>query len=203
MSVLLVAGLVAGPSAASAQGRVEPAPGVFLVAAPRIDSGPFHQSVVLLLAHGEEGTLGLIVNRPTDISLSEALPGLGEGEVSPPLFFGGPVGIEGLLVLFRSETPPPGAERVMGDVYYSGESGVLEQLLDDDEASEGLRLFVGHSGWAPGQLEGELLRGAWHVVPADAFTLFRTEPEWMWEHLTGGGRTIARALGVGDGPAGE
>ena len=63
-------------------------------------------------------------------------------------------------------------------------------FLKGELPSDELRLFVGHSGWGPGQLAGELERKAWDVVPADLFTLFRTEPQWMWETLTEG-RTIA------------
>jgi putative transcriptional regulator len=185
--------LVVLAASAGARERTRPARGVFLVANERIDDGPFERAVVLLLAHGEEGTLGLIVNRPTDIPLSEALPDLAEGGVSHDLYLGGPVAVDGLLVLFRSEEPPSGAPHVMGDVHYSGERDVLEQLLSEGKGPAELRLFLGHSGWAPGQLDDELLRGAWNVVPADALTVFRVEPHLMWEHLRGEGRSVARA----------
>lgn len=177
--------------------------GAFLVSGGAIDKGPFHQSVVLLLAHGDDGTLGLVVNRRTDVRLSDVLPGIDLGETSPPLFFGGPVGLEGLVVLFRSETPPAGAEEVLDGLYYSGERRVLDEVLKKEKPGDELRLFIGHSGWAPGQLDAELANGAWDVQPADIFTLFRTAPEWLWEHLTEGGRTIAldrRPPGLRDQP---
>jgi putative transcriptional regulator len=79
----------------------------------------------------------------------------------------------------------------MEGVYYSGEREVLEELMAEGKRSDELRLFIGHSGWAPGQLEAELLQGTWDVVSADVFTLFRTEPEQMWEYLRGNGRMIA------------
>lgn len=185
--------LVALAPGASAQAPVEAARGTFLVSRG-IDAGPFAESVVLLLKHDDEGTLGLIVNRPTGVPLSEALPDLEVGETPPVLYFGGPVGLEGLLVLFRSPSPPPEAEEVLDGVYFSGEREVLEGLLGGDLPGEELRLFVGHAGWAAGQLAGELRRGAWDVLPADLFTLFRTEPGWLWETLTRG-RSVARGRG--------
>jgi putative transcriptional regulator len=191
LAAVLLLALVTGTSA---QDHGQPAPGAFLVS-KGIDRGPFHQSVVLLLKHGEKGTLGVIVNRPTDVLLSEAIPDLDPGDVPRPLYFGGPVGLEGLLVLFRnrSQAPPAGAEEVLEGVYYSGQREVLEGLLKGHLSSDEMRLFVGHSGWGPGQLAGELRRRSWDVMPASPFTLFRTDPLWMWETLTEG-RTIARRL---------
>jgi putative transcriptional regulator len=193
MRLLVAALLVVLATNASAQERVEPARGVFLVAKPEIDSGSFYRSVVLLLVHGEEGTVGVIVNRPTGVLLSEAIPDLVEDDTSHPLYFGGPVGLEGLLVLFRSDAPSDGSEAVMEDLYFSGDREVLEELLKQGKPDDELRLFIGHSGWARGQLDAEISRGAWEVQRADAFTVFRTEPEWMWELLSGSGRMIARS----------
>ena len=192
MRPLVTACLLALAATASAQSSVEPARGAFLVS-KGIDAGPFEQSVVLLLKHGSDGTLGLIVNRPTDVLLSEAIPELDVGDRPIELYFGGPVGLEGLLVLFRTKSPPPGAEEVLESVFYSGERDVLEALLSGEQAADEVRLYVGHAGWAPGQLAGELRRDSWDVVPGDLFTLFRTEPLWMWETLTEG-RTLARLL---------
>jgi putative transcriptional regulator len=178
---------------ASAQEPLEPAKGVFLVARPMIEAGPFFQSVVLLLSHGEEGTLGVILNRATRVSLSEALPDLDLDAPSHTLYFGGPVALEGLLVLFRSVVPPENAQAVMEDVHFSGDPNVLEKLVKEDLQSDELRIFIGHSGWAPGQLDAELLRGVWDVMRADAFTVFQTEPELLWRYLTMSDRTYARA----------
>ena len=193
--------LVALASGAAAQGLTEPAAGTFLVS-KGIDGGPFHQSVVLLLKHGEDGSLGLIVNRPTGVRLAEALPELDVGETPHALYFGGPVALDGLLVLWRTRTPPPGVEEVLDGVCFSGDREVLEGLLKGELPGKDVRLFVGHAGWGAGQLAGELRRKSWDVVPADLFTLFQTEPEWMWETLTEG-RTVAlldqlgpRILGV-------
>lgn len=171
---------------------VSPEPGVLLVSKNEIEGGPFYQSVVLLLAHSDEGTLGLIVNQTTDVPLSDALPELGRGS-SHTLYFGGPVGLSGLLYLFRSDKSVDDADRVMGDVYYSGERALLEELIESEKGSDELRLFLGHSGWAPGQLDAELVRGSWDVVRADALTVFTKDPKSMWSELSRDGRVIARS----------
>ena len=182
-------------SSARGQKKVAPAKGVFLVAKSEIEGGPFYQSVVLLIAHGDEGTLGLIVNRTTDIPLSEALPELGRA-TSHELYFGGPVALSGLLFLFRSAEQPEHvdeADHVMEDVYYSGDRVLLEELMKVDKNRDELHLFIGHSGWAPGQLDAELVRGSWDVVRADAFTVFGKDPATMWDELSKDNRVIARS----------
>lgn len=171
---------------------VAPAPGVFLVAKPSIDGGPFWHSVVLLLSHGDEGTLGLIVNRATEIPLSKVLSDLDSKETGDPsLNFGGPVALDGLLFLFESSDPPEDATSVMGGVYFSGKRELLEKLLKQKNARERLKVYLGHSGWAPGQLQGEITRGSWDLVPADAFTVFQKSPEAIWPELARSGVTVA------------
>ena len=171
---------------------VAPAPGVFLVAKPSIDGGPFRQSVVLLLAHGERGTLGVIVNRATEIPLSTVLSDLDADESGDPaLNFGGPVALDGLMFLFKSDDPPEDVKSVMSDVYYSGDRKLLEELLKKKDGRDRLKLYLGHAGWSPGQLQGEILRGSWTLVRADAFTVFQKSPEAIWPELARIGVTVA------------
>ena len=171
---------------------VAPAAGVFLVAKPSIDGGPFWHSVVLLLAHDEQGTLGIIVNRATEIPLSKVLSELdADATGDPALNFGGPVALDGLVFLFKSEEPPEDARSVMGDVYYSGDRKLLEKLLKKREGRDHLKVYLGHAGWSPGQLQGEILRGSWTLVPADAFTVFQKSPEAIWPELARIGVTVA------------
>lgn len=159
-----------------------PEKGLFLVATPEMQDPRFRRSVVLLLEHGEEGTLGLIVNKVTEISLSQVLPDL---EDSRPLFFGGPVRLDGILFLTRNAKVPERAEQVMKDVYYSGDRSLLEELLSQDRGSAELRVFLGNSGWSPGQLAAEIREGAWKLVPADSRTLFEEALDDLWPDLIG------------------
>ena len=193
MRIFVAASLALVLGAPSASQKVPLAKGIFLVAKPSIASGPFYKSVVLLLSHGDEGTLGLIVNRATGIPLSEALPDLDASSATHALHFGGPVALEGLIFLFRSDEPPEGVDGVMGNVYFSGDPEVLEALVEQQRGPEELRLYLGHSGWAPGQLNNELRRGDWEVVRAGALTVFRKKTETMWDELAKSQRVIARS----------
>ena len=158
--------------------------GVFLVAHPDMLDPRFQQTVILLLSHGKRGTLGLIINRPTRIQLSQALPNLEiPNKARHLLFFGGPVGINSLLFLVRSIAPPEQAAQVMADVYYSGDRNTLERLLTHQKDPDALRLYAGHAGWGPGQLAAEIAQGDWLVAQGDAKTVFGKQPERLWPDL--------------------
>ncbi|MDA2930721.1 YqgE/AlgH family protein [Acidobacteria bacterium AH-259-O06] len=163
---------------------VVPEKGIFLVASPGMEDPRFRRTVILLLAHGQGGTMGLIINRATDIPLSHMLPELKTpGKDSHMLFFGGPVALNGLIFLTRSVKPPKGASHVMGDVYFSGDRKVLEKLLQGNKRTNELRLYLGHSGWAPGQLTSEIAHGGWQLVRADAHTVFEKDLDSIWRDL--------------------
>ncbi len=192
LSVLVLSGVLGGVEPAFSleglnlfQQRLIPEKGVFLVASPDMTDPRFHHSVVLLLTHGEDGTLGLIINRASQIPLSEILPDLeSPGVKSHLLLFGGPVGLNELLFLIRSDTPPERATQVMEDVYFSGDRALLEEFLDQNQDSRDLRVYVGRAGWAPGQLENEIARGGWGLVRGDSYRVFEEDLDDLWRDLS-------------------
>lgn len=195
-AILLSTALVLGAGAEQSRPRPEPSPakGVFLVAKPDINGGPFLESVVLILEHSDGGTLGVIINRATEIPLAEAMPELNAAQDKElSLFFGGPVGLDGLLFVFKAAQPQEGAEEVLESVYFSGDIEILEEQLAAPRAVETLRLYLGHAGWAPGQLEEEIARGSWKLVRANVRTVFDSEPEEIWKDLYHGERRTLTA----------
>lgn len=161
-----------------------PEKGIFLVAKPGMVDPRFQRSVVLVLAHSDKGTLGLIINRPTDVPLSRVLPDLQTPDAERhALFFGGPVGMDMLIFLVRSGAPPEHARHVMTDVYFSVDRDTLEQLLTKHKAGSELRLYIGHSGWGPGQLAAEIARGDWLLARADSATVFEKDLQTIWPQL--------------------
>jgi putative transcriptional regulator len=168
----------------------EPAIGRFLIAKPQV-TGFFAETVVLLVDHGEHGSLGLIVNRPTPHSLAELLPAIEEARGhEEPAYWGGPVEPGGVLLLIRASAAPAGSAHVVADVHVSGSREALVALLAKPPAGAELRAYAGYAGWAPGQLAGELARGDWLVAPADAKSIFTRDPVGLWKKLFEAHRSI-------------
>jgi putative transcriptional regulator len=172
-------------SALSAQAQQEFSPmsvekGVLLVASPSLGDPNFHQTVLLIIEHGRGGTVGLILNRPTNVLLSEALPDFTVlKQTSHRLFAGGPVGQTQLVLLFRLTQLLPDTRQIIAGVYV-GTPRVLERIMTQPKPTETFRAFAGFAGWAPGQLEHEMLEGAWGILPSDAFSIFDKDPVTLW-----------------------
>jgi putative transcriptional regulator len=155
--------------------------GIFLVAAPSLRDPNFRQSVVLLCEHGPEGALGVVVNRPTAMSISEALPQVPILEGSAHvLYAGGPVQTNQVMLLFRSEEFPENSHHVFDGVCLGGDMGMVERILTGPGTKESFRAYLGYSGWGPGQLENEMKTGSWITLPADPSLVFETDPARMW-----------------------
>lgn len=156
--------------------------GVLLVASPTLDDPNFRQAVVLVVEHGSEGTLGLVLNRPTNALLSEALPELAVLKgTTYRLFAGGPVDPTRLLLLIRVKEPPADARSVFDGVYVGGTPKVLERIITQGKPTETFRAFAGSAGWAPGQLKYEMLHGAWATLPPDSINIFDKDPATLWQ----------------------
>ena len=162
----------------------EPDRGMFLVARRTLHGPHFGQTIVYLVEHGEDGTLGLIVNRPGDISLSEAIPDIEDKQAAAHvLYYGGPVGLPMILMLARNESATEGMEHVANGVYISSDRLVLDEMLAAQKPRSEVRFYLGYSGWAAGQLDAELERGSWHVVAADTDAIFSDKTDLLWDRL--------------------
>jgi putative transcriptional regulator len=154
--------------------------GVFLVASPSLNDPNFRQTVVLVVEHGAQGTLGLILDRTTNMLLSEALPNVPALKgTTHKLFVGGPVQPSVLLLLSRLKAPQPEMRSVFDSVYLGGTPDVLQQILAEAGPSARFRAFAGYAGWGPGQLGFEMLQGAWAVLPPEG-NLFDRDPASLW-----------------------
>ena len=146
--------------------------GQLLVAAPILSDPNFHRTVVLVAEHGEDGAMGLVLNRPTATSVGDAVPELspiaGEEE---PVYVGGPVSAGSVLAVAELDDPEDASELLFGAVGFVQEPDVPVQRG---------RVFLGYAGWSAGQLESELEEESWLVLPAEADDLFSDDPEGLW-----------------------
>lgn len=155
--------------------------GALLVASPSLNDPNFHHTVLLLIKHGSEGTLGLVLNRSTNVRLSQVLPNLTAlNGTDHRLFAGGPVEPTRLLLLFRLKDPPADARPVIDGLYVGSTLALLERVLTEAKPNEMFRAFAGYAGWAPGQLEFEMLQGSWGVLPLDGVDIFGKDPASLW-----------------------
>ena len=176
---LLALSLLAAPAWGAEMLR----PAIFLVAAPDLLDPNFAQTVVLVVFPKDAGPVGVILNRPVPLTLKEAFPDeprlKGRGD---QLYFGGPVRINALMFLFRRTDVPQSAFPVIDDLFLSADGGLLDDMLARSEGQV-QRFFLGYSGWAVQQLEFEIARGGWYVIPADLDTILNGDPKTLWRNL--------------------
>lgn len=167
----------------SAQDSLQPAQGVLLVAGNRIQDPRFMESVILLLSAGPGGSMGLILNKPTATTVSSLFGGIGSISRGAPLFYGGPVGGHELLMLRRADRAPADWAAVVDRVFVTNSRMAMMDTLMTARIAEDVRVFAGYAGWAAGQLEREIGRGDWYLLPADAALIFRRDMTKLWLEL--------------------
>ena len=165
-------------------GRV-PASGRLLIASPLLNEPTFARSVVYVLEHDGGGTVGVVLNRPSQTPVGEVLPDWRHAVSEPSVVFsGGPVMPDGALCLAeltgRHSENGPGVRRIA--------AGLATVDLDGDIAlitgmTTRLRVFAGHAGWAPGQLADEMEAGSWYVVDGRADDAFSGDPRRLWSRV--------------------
>ncbi|GAC1375594.1 MAG: YqgE/AlgH family protein [Actinomycetota bacterium] len=154
--------------------------GSLLLAAGQLFDPNFRRTVVLIAEHGDEGAVGLVLNRPADVLVKEAAPTL-SGLVTPgaALFLGGPVQKEAVIVLAEFDLDAlaslPGRP-VIGTIAFAPPD--LDPI--NLQGIRRARVFAGYAGWGPGQLEGELGESAWIIEPARPEDVFTDHPERLW-----------------------
>ncbi|MFB6817809.1 YqgE/AlgH family protein [Streptomyces sp. NPDC056347] len=154
--------------------------GRLLVATPALADPNFDRAVVLLLDHDEEGSLGVVLNRPTPVGVRDILmPWAGLAGEPDVVFQGGPVSLDSALgvAVIPGDEGPLGWRRVYGAIGLVDLEAPPELLA---AALGSLRIFAGYAGWGPGQLEAELAEGAWYVVESEPGDVSSPRPERLW-----------------------
>lgn len=183
MTRALLAVLLLALAALAPAQQGNPPNSLFLIAKPSLVDPNFARTVVLVTQAEDASTVGVILNRPTQLRLQQLLSREFQTEnYRDPIYWGGPVMRQAIIAVFRSDgVPKAPAFHVMKDVYLTMHPDNIEKLLADPSAR--YRLYAGFSGWAPRQLESEFMRDGWYVLPADEATVFRGGTEGLWEEL--------------------
>src|SRR3954449_2658547 len=156
--------------------------GRLLIASPSIHDPNFRRAVVYMTEHGETGAMGLVLNHPAETTVGEAVPDLSWLVAEDSLVHvGGPVGPQSVVVLAEFGDPALSALLVDEDI------GLVPAEIEDRDALAGTlrraRVFAGHAGWGPGQLEAEMEEESWIVEPAVREDVFTEDPEDLWSRV--------------------
>ena len=154
--------------------------GSLLIASPALADPNFARSVVLITEHGPDGAMGVVLNRPSEVEVGDVAPELGEIAEGEPVFIGGPVQPQALVVLAEFNRVEAAAWVVVDEI------GFVAAETEYSELSELVRrgrVYAGYSGWGAGQLEGELEQEAWIVERPRQAELFAADPETLWRDV--------------------
>lgn len=161
--------------------------GHFLIAGSRLRDPNFFKTAVLVVEHGPDGAMGLVVNRPSSVTVAHALTGHLELPKNTDLVYvGGPVEPAALFVIHDSPDLDPEEAPVVPGIYMGSSARVFEDIVggcDDPKRALKYRVYCGCAGWGPGQLDGELERGDWLTLPADPEYVFHENPYSVWDEL--------------------
>jgi putative transcriptional regulator len=177
--------------------------GQLLIAGPTLQDPNFQRTVVLVVEHSDEGALGLVLNRPSQTTVGEAIDELQPLlDTEEPLFIGGPVQQSSLIVLAEFEDADRAAVIAFGDIGVLGAGDVDEADGHVRPRTRRGRAFAGHAGWGPGQLDAELERGDWILEPAQREDAFSLDADGLWQTvLTRKGGSYALVARMPDDPS--
>lgn len=159
--------------------------GKFLVAGDHLRDPNFFKSVVLVIEHARDGAMGIVVNRPSSLSVANALAGHLEVDDDDMVLVGGPVEPADLFLLHRNPQVAQqfdGPPEILPDLFITNTAEQFEAILLGENPSAS-RVFSGYAGWGPTQLEQELARGDWLIANGSAEHIFKTCPYELWDDL--------------------
>jgi len=158
---------------------MEPCVGRVLISEPFLMDSYFKRTVILLGEHGEDGTVGFILNKPTDLTLNDALEDFPPFDA--PLYFGGPVQTDTIHFLHTLGKKLEGSKEIMPGIYWGGSLETLKLLIETHQVSKDeIRFFAGYSGWEPQQLDDEMKGRTWLVSSGKKDFAFSHNPDELW-----------------------
>jgi putative transcriptional regulator len=161
--------------------KITPSKGKLLIAEPSIlNDKSFNRSIIYLTEHNNEGTIGFIMNKPTEFTLGDLIPEIINDFV---IYNGGPVEQENLYFIHKLPDLIPGSIQIANNIYWGGNFDILATLLKENAIkSDDIRFFLGYSGWSSEQLNTELSESSWIVIENTFANLFAIETDEFWKN---------------------
>lgn len=160
---------------------LQPAKGRILISEPFMGDYYFGRAVVLLAEHNEEGSFGLIMNKPAESSFNKIVQDFPPFEA--PVYLGGPVATDSLFFIHTAGNDIPESSEILPGLYWGGDMEVVREMIILGQLQPSkIRFYVGYSGWEANQLEGELKRNSWLVSRETAGSLMKTKHSEMWQN---------------------
>lgn len=154
--------------------------GNLLVANRDMQDPTFGNTVILILNRDDQGTFGVILNRKSNVPVSEVMPDIDWSGTTPNVYLGGPVAINSVRILVHSDQHLPLGTMITDNVWIIDTAEGLENYSGAITDSLAINIYLGYAGWLPGQLEAEIERGDWQLWPGDASAVFSETPENLW-----------------------
>jgi len=161
---------------------LKPSAGRILISEPFLPDPNFKRSVILLVEHNEESTIGFILNRAMNLSINDAIAEF--PKMDKEIFHGGPVSQDSLFFLHKLGKEIEGSQEVLPGLYWGGDFDQLRTLVDLKQAKDNdFRFFVGYSGWSPGQLDEEIKERSWIVAKCTVKQVMDTKEKDFWKEI--------------------
>ena len=158
--------------------------GKLLVASRELADPNFAETVILLVHYDNDGVIGLILNRRTDLTVSRVLAKLEAAkDRSDRVYLGGPVETPTVFALLHSKDKFETAEHVFGGVYWIAAKAALEKAMSSRPDPGAFHIYLGYAGWTTEQLRNEIRLGGWFIFPADNQTVFNANPDSLWRQM--------------------
>lgn len=179
----------------------KPQKGKLLISEPFLNDPNFKRTIILLIENNEEGSLGFILNKPTELQLKDAIENYPDFDTT--VYYGGPVQLNTLQFIHRAGDILEGSMDIGNGLYWGGSFEKLRILIEDKLVKpEDFRFFIGYSGWGEGQLEEEIKINSWIVADSKIENIFSDEPDNLWrEILKGMGKKFAILASFPENPS--
>lgn len=161
---------------------LKPAQGTLLISEPFLRDYYFRRSVVLLAEHDENGSFGLIINKPLEIKINEIVKDFPDFDTK--VYIGGPVKTDNLFVLHTLGNKISGSSKIMDGLYWGGDIDMIKSMIEEKKIrSQNIRFYIGYSGWDPDQLNREMKENSWVVTKLKTEKILLESPTDMWKNI--------------------